>query len=514
MSPISPRPRRAQAAGTGARTAARQADVVVVGGGPAGATMGWALATRGVRVAILERTQFPREKVCGDFVEPRGLKLLRAIGCLPRLEGSARLPITHVAMFLEGQSAYRGRIPFYGSTPELPSHGYIVPRDELDTELLASAGRAGATVFENCAASAVERRDGQVTIAARHQGQPVVFRARFVVGADGAHSIVARSAELLREDPRYVAVSQRAYVDGVSVETGEAAFFFDRDLFPGYGWMFPMPGGRANVGVGILAEARTRWGLTVPQIFQAFIDKLRAQHPGCRRARLSSKPLGGIVRTYGCAGPNHFDGGVLIGDAGCFVDPMTGEGITPAMESALLAAPVVTSALEQGRTDAACLSPYEAAFRGYFDPSMRYLDFCAAVMRNRHMRDFWLGVVARGCRKAQQDETFARMAGAGFGGLNVQPLDILTRMWAKLVEDAGGESARLWLDLVSGRAPAAPAWWHDVSAFSDGWWRSMFDDPAWHASWTSDVLEKWTAVSRALSSTADPRLHGPLEQPA
>jgi geranylgeranyl reductase family protein len=470
--------------------ASRTCDVLVVGGGPAGATMGWALARRGVGVVVLERTRFPREKVCGDFVEPRGLKLLEAMGCLPALERSPRLPITHVAMFLASACAYRGRIPFYGGSLDLPAHGYIVPRDELDTELLSAAKRAGAIVFEDTAATAIERQRGRIAVAARQGGRSVTFKSRLVVGADGAHSIVARHAGLLREDPRYVAVSQRAYLDGVSVDTGEAAFFFDRDLFPGYGWMFPMPDGRANAGVGVLAETRSRWGLAVPQIFQAFLDKLRAAHPGCAKARLASKPLGGIVRTYGCAGPNHFDAGVLVGDAGCFVDPMTGEGITPAMESALLAAPVVAGAVGGGRAEAASLAAYETAFRRHFDPSMRYLDFCAAVMRNRWLADYWIAAVARGCRHAREDGEFARVAGAGFGGLDVQPLDILTRIWIKAFEDAG-------------------AWWGDLGAFTSGWWQSLADDPAWHLGWASDVSQKWMTVAAALGRDDDPRRHGP-----
>jgi len=480
---------------------------MVVGGGPAGATMGWALAKRGVRVAILERTEFPREKVCGDFVEPRGLKLLSAIGCLPRLERSARLPITHVAMFLEGRSAYRGKIPFYGSTPELPPHGYIVPRDELDTELLASAGRAGAAVLENCAASSVERRGGLMTISARHQGQPVTFLARLVVGADGAHSIVARSAGLLREDPRYVAVSQRAYVDGVSVETGEAAFFFDRDLFPGYGWMFPMLDGRANVGVGILAETRDRYRISVPALFQRFLEKLKRLHPGCGAMRLASKPIGGIVKTYGGGGPNHFAGGILIGDAGCFVDPMTGEGITPAAESALLGAAVIADALDQGRTDAAFLSAYERSFRAYFDPAMCYLDFVACMMRNRHFCEFWLRVVARGCELAMRDSAFAGAGGAAFGGLDIRPLDMVGRMWVKttglLVTDAG----RLAAAVMTGQWSAVTGI-GDVGSWYSGWWGSLAEDPAWHARWLADIGRKWLRLPRTIR-LRDPRVRGP-----
>src|SRR5262249_4984595 len=149
---------------------------------------------------------------------------------------------------------------------------------------------------------------------------------------------------------------------GVDGDLREASFFFDESLFPGYGWVFPMAGGRVNLGIGILSETRRRLGLNVPALLLDFVEGLRRRHPGCASLELCSAPIGGIVRTYGAAGANHFDGGVLVGDAGGFVDPMTGEGITPAAESALLATPVLQAALEVGRFDARQLSAYEHAF--------------------------------------------------------------------------------------------------------------------------------------------------------
>jgi geranylgeranyl reductase family protein len=485
-------------------------DVAVVGGGPAGAVMGWALALRGVRAVVLERERFPREKVCGDFVEPRGLRLLHEMGCLGEIEASSPLPITDVAMFLESACEYRGRIPFYEQPAGLPTYGYIVPRHELDTRMLECARRAGAAVFEGSAVTGLSRTAGAFTLSGRRDGAPMSVRARLVVGADGAHSIVARTAGLLRDDPRHTAVSQRVYVDGIDVGRGEAAFFFDRDLFPGYGWMFPMSGGRANVGVGILSETRNRLGISVRGLLQAFLEKLRRQHGDCRHARLASKPLGGIVRTYGGAGPNYFDGGILIGDAGCFVDPMTGEGITPAMESAVIGASVLADAVAAGRFNAAQLSTYEGRFRRYFDPAMRYVDFCAAVMRNRFLRDFWLRLVARGCQRAREDREFARIAGAAFGGLDVQPLSILSHLWAKLIDDVGTTGVRAVLDAVAGRPPSRLPWLDDLWTFADGWWRSALDDPSWHGAWTADVLQKWALVASTLYSPGDPRMDGPL----
>ncbi len=488
----------------------RAYDVIVVGAGPAGAVMGWALAARGVRVLLVDRAQFPREKVCGDFVEPRGLRLLRAMGCLGALEATGPLAITHASLFLDGHRAYRGPIPFYSKQSDLPPYGYIIPREDLDVRILASAIAAGAELREACNVSGVERQDDTMIVHVRDANSNGSVRAPIVVGADGTHSTVARSFGLLSDDPRHIAVSQRAYADGVETERGEAAFIFDRDLFPGYGWMFPMARGRANVGVGILAETRDRYRISVRKLFKAFLDKLRSSHPGCRQISLTSKPIGGIVKTYGGRGPNYFDGGILIGDAGSFVDPMTGEGITPAAESALLGAPVVTDALDQGRADAKFLSAYERAFRAYFDPAMGYLDFCACLMRNRHLSDFWLRLVTRGCRLAMKDPSFARLGGSPFGGIDVQPLNIVLHTWVKSTGLLAEDSGRIAADLFSGGIDSLLTAFADLGRWQTAWWSSVAHDPIWHTRWMADVTGKWL---RLFSTTKlrDPRTRGPVQ---
>jgi hypothetical protein len=270
-----------------------------------------------------------------------------------------------------------------------------------------------------------------------------------------------------------------------------------------------MSHGRANVGVGILAETRDRYRISVPGLFNTFLGKLQRLHPDCGALRLASKPIGGIVKTYGGRGRNHFAGGILIGDAGCYVDPMTGEGITPAAESALLGATTIADALAQGRTDAAFLSAYDRSSRAYFDPAMCYLDFVACVMRNRHFSEFWLGVVARGCQLAMRDRSFAQQGGAAFGGMDVRPLDIVSRIWAKSAGHLLSGSAQLATGMLSGNLLDVPGV-ADLARWHSAWWGSLAEDPAWHARWLGDVGAKWLRLA-GTTRLRDPRMRGPAQ---
>jgi flavin-dependent dehydrogenase len=462
---------------------------------------------------VLEGARFPREKVCGDYVDPRGLQILQAMGCLGRLERSKPLRITRTATFVEWERHYSGPIPFYGHGDWFPAHGYTIPREELDAVMLDAAAAAGAVVHEQTAVTEVDAGPDGVAVTAEHASRTVRYRAHLIAGADGVNSIVARSAGLSVADPTRTAVARRAYavVEPDAGDAGEAEIFYDESTFPGYGWMFPGPGGRVNLGVGLLSEARRRFDVNVPSLFTSFVEGLRRNHPRCGEIELASKPIGGVVKMYGGASRNHFDGGVLVGDAGSFVDPMTGEGITPGMESALLAAPTLVSALQAGQFHAGRLAAYEAAFRSYFDPSMIFLDFCAVMLRNRHLARPWLKALARGCQVAQADAGFARTCGSYFGGLEIRPLDILGQAWLRAMEDVLLAWPRLLSGLAGGdrRTPGTtPA---DLIDWQAALSRSMLRDPIWHLRWTLDMQRQWSRLLETASSAPrDPRAEGLL----
>jgi flavin-dependent dehydrogenase len=271
--------------------------------------------------------------------------------------------------------------------------------------------------------------------------------------------------------------------------------------------MFPMNQGRVNLGVGVLKETCQRGGIAVPRLFDDFFEKLKRSHPRCRKLKLSRRPIGGIVKTYGASGPNYFDRGLLIGDAGCFVDPMTGEGITPAMESALIAARVILGVLPKGHLDAKFLSVYEAEFRKYFDPSMIFVDLCAATLRNPYYWGSWKKALEKGCRMAQRDSKFAATAGSCFGGLEVNPSGILAEMWIKTAETLLGVGPRTMLEAMDGRVNGVALELQEMGGWIGDSWVSLFKDPFWHVGWTIDIQRKWVRALSILSKRLpDPRI--------
>jgi menaquinone-9 beta-reductase len=181
---------------------------------------------------------------------------------------------------------------------------------------------------------------------------------------------------------------------------------------------------------------------------------------------------------------------------------------TRAAESALLDAPVLTDALEAGRFDARQLSAYESSFRAYFDPAMIFLDFCAAVLRNRHLARPWLKALARGCELAQGDAEFARVGGSYFGGLDVRPFGILGQMWVRIVQDLVLAWPRLVGGLALGRG-SHEATVGDLVEWQAAWSRSLVSDPLWHMRWTMDVQRKSVRlISTMESGGRDPRAAG------
>ena len=246
-------------------------DVIVIGAGPAGSAMATLLAQEGYSVLLLEKGVFPRDKVCGDFVSPKGLFHLKKLGCYEKIASRGFTPIRRTSVYLNSSKLYEGSLPHVSGYPPF---AHAIPRNDLDEILFRRAQEAGAVTVEGCRVVGIHTTPTMVCVEAQKAGRMRRFAGRVIIGADGANSVVARCADLIMSDARCVFPSIRGYCRGLSLD--EAILFVDEDFFPGFGWIFPVRGDLSNVGVGMVKETLGKYDISVKDFFKRFETFIQA----------------------------------------------------------------------------------------------------------------------------------------------------------------------------------------------------------------------------------------------
>jgi len=334
-------------------------DVVISGGGPAGSSTAYYLARQGVNVLIMDKAQFPREKICGDGIAPRAVRNLYRMGLRERFDGQFNK--FHGFRFAgAGKSMVQTMIP---ATPRFPDHGYIIKRVDLDKILLDYAIENGAQAWENCKVTEPLTEGGRVVgVRAVRDGREVEVSAPVVVGADGPHSVLGRKMGLLVNDPLYLGISIRQYFEGVEGIGDYLEVYPDKAVSPGSGWVFPVTrDGIANVGVGAMLYHMQRDSIDLHKFFDTLIHDTPFVAPKMRNARPIS-PLRGALLRVGLGGSRvECPGMILVGDAASMTNPVSGEGITYALETGEMAAQhILDSRFSRGEFH---IDPDEDSFR-------------------------------------------------------------------------------------------------------------------------------------------------------
>ncbi len=382
-------------------------DTVVVGAGPGGTTTATLLARQGKSVLVLDRSAFPRDKICGDGISGKSMDAIRALGLEHELR--VRESLGSWGVTFSGPYGDQVSIPFGEQTAAKIAPGFVCAREVFDQVLFDACVESGADVrVERTVTGLI--REGTRVLGVNYttkDGESHEARAPVVVGADGAYSVVARELGMDQLDEKHYVAAVRGYFDGVTgFNDGDfIELHFVDEINPGYFWIFPMANGRANVGVGMLSSEIKKRGVKLKPMFEQMLAHPRFRERFSNATQVGKTkgwglPVGSKLRTM--AG----DGWLLIGDAASMIDPFTGEGIGNAMVSGVKAAEWVERAATANDYSLAYLKGYELEIRDLLTGELRLSHLLQKLGRWK-----WLlnTVIAKASRSAELADAISCM---------------------------------------------------------------------------------------------------------
>ena len=389
-------------------------DIVIVGAGPAGATAAFHIARSGLKVILIDKQTFPRDKVCGDFVSPVALLELKKLGITDLPEYRKTNVINQASLYLDGKKLISRSIPNFEG---LPPFGRTIPRLMLDKWIFDSACKAGAHVLEGFRVTKFQMLSDGIKLLIEGADGVRILRTKLVIGADGSNSTVSR---FLRGNPPHsddLIIGVRAYFEGVEGQPDQAELYFTSDSFPGYCWLFPISESRANVGVGMVLNTIPRTSNQLRELLTRLITEDTALSSRLSNATMVGRIGSWPLTTYNPRLPIVGDRIMLTGDAAGLINPLNGEGIQYALLSGRWASDVVISCFQRNDFSKESLSAYSDRVETELRYDLALSGMIVQLIRNRSLNPIWLQALQIITARARIDPDYANITGGILAGL-------------------------------------------------------------------------------------------------
>jgi len=369
-------------------------DAIIVGAGPAGSSAAIYCNKLGLNTLLLDKSIFPRDKICGDALSGKSVKILEELDLLQDLDKLDGAIINRIIFGNPNHSECELHLNKSLNKRHI-SHGFVIPRKIFDNYLFKKASDVSNVVSGFNVEDLIYNKSQVVGVKGKSiNGEQKKYFGNIVLGADGPYSIVSRKSGLYNSDMNYTAVGLRCYYENVEDLTDQIELHYVNETIPGYFWIFPAGNKKANIGVGLLKSRAKKKKYNLQQIMKQVINSKNFKHR-FKNSNALEKPKGWNLPFGNTKRGNHGNGFLLLGDAAGLVDPFTGEGIGNAMESGKIAADIVLKAKKLNNFSNQILSEYDKVLWEYLGSELKTSTLLLKLAHYRILLNFVIDRASR-----------------------------------------------------------------------------------------------------------------------
>jgi len=369
-------------------------DVIIVGAGPAGTAAALYAHRLGLNCILLDKAVFPRDKICGDALSGKSVRIMRELGILDELNNLDGSEINRITFGSPKNIQFDVNLKGTQNNDQI-TKGFVIPREIFDNYLFEKADAVTETLQGFSVKDLIIENDCVMGIIGKTKnGIEEEIRAPIVMGCDGSNSIVARKLGLYEMEMDHTSVAVRCYYEGVKGLTDQIELHYVKEVNPGYFWLFPAGDGRANIGIGLSKSDMKKENRTLRQIMDE-VTQTEYFKERFANAKQLERPVGWNLPLGSIHRKNHGNGFMLLGDAAGLVDPFTGEGIGNAMVSGQYAMEVAAKSKLSGDFSEKAFAEYDELLWREIGKELRTSTKLQSLARSKFLLNFVINRASR-----------------------------------------------------------------------------------------------------------------------